>query len=71
MKLIEFNNDHYEIIIGAAVNVPDKHYFKAAFVTKDEIERYKKNGGDWVNYKGYIRQYLIKGSPIIVADKPD
>jgi len=68
VRLIEFNNDHYEAIIGSAINVPDNYFFKAALVTADEVKRYKKNGGDWINYKGYLRQYLVPGSPIVIAD---
>jgi hypothetical protein len=70
MKLIELDNSHYEIIIGSVVNVPDGKWFKGAFATRAEVRRYKANGGDWSNYKGYLRQFMLEGAPIVVADDP-
>lgn len=69
MILLEFDNTQYEIVIGSNITVPDNHFFKAAIVTYEEHKRYVKNGGDWANYKGYLKQYMVPGSPIVIRDK--
>lgn len=68
MYLVEFNNEQVHFKIGDSLTIPDGHLFKGAMVKRSEYLAYKLQGGDWINYKGFISQFLVKGSAIIIVD---